>query len=189
MIKATSGIEDRRTIHSGWFDLLALRIRDGDRVFDRTLLEHPTGSAVLAYDPDRRVAMVVHQLRVGPLHVGAPAPWEAVAGIAEDGDYLETARREALEETGVALQKLEPVAAAWITPSSTTERVHFFLAPYSRGDRVAAGGGLDEEDENIVAQERPLAQLWAETESGALVDAKTLILLQALRIRRPELFA
>ena len=38
-------------------------------------------------------------------------------------------------------------------------------------------------------QERPLAELAAMADAGRLTDLKTLTLLLALRLRRPELFA
>ncbi|PAX08648.1 NUDIX domain-containing protein [Sphingomonas lenta] len=171
----------------GWFDVLRLRMALGGREVDRLLVEHPSGAAVLAYDPDRWVAMVVRETRAAVLRVGAAPLDEVVAGVAEDRDFVGTARREALEEAGLELRDLEPVARIWMTPSSTTERVHLFLAAYSPADRVALGGGLAEEDERVEAREVPLAELWRAAEAE-LVDAKTFMLLQALRIRRPELF-
>jgi len=41
----------------------------------------------------------------------------------------------------------------------------------------------------VRVRECPLAELWAAAASGGTADAKTLLLLQALYIRRPELFA
>ena len=75
-----------------------------------------------------------------------------------------------------------------MTPASTTERVHLFLAEYGQADRVSEGGGAAGENERIDVREEPLAALWHEAESGAMTDAKLLLLLQALRIRHPRLF-
>jgi hypothetical protein len=83
---------------------------------------------------------------------------------------------------------MEHVGRLWMTPASSTERVDYFLAPYSETDRVDCGGGLEQEHEQIRLREVPLSELWALAEAGRLNDAKTLILVQALRIRRPELF-
>ena len=177
-----------RPLYEGWFDLLMLRIRQGTETFDRTLVRHPSGAAVLCYDPDRRVALTISELRAGVLFLGAPTLTEAIAGVVEDEDHAACARREAMEEGGVRLGALEPVGRVWMTPSSTTERVQLFLAAYSAADRVAAGGGLAEEGERLTVREVPLRELWAIADAGERMDAKTFMLLQALRLRRPDLF-
>ena len=57
-------------------------------------------------------------------------------------------------------------------------------------DRTGEGGGAEGEHENIEVREVPLAALWALAQGRAQAfDLKTLALLQALRLRRPELFA
>ncbi|MDP8913607.1 MAG: hypothetical protein M3N39_08540 [Pseudomonadota bacterium] len=63
-----------------------------------------------------------------------------------------------------------------------------YLAPYRPEDRVSEGGGLPQEEEHVRVRETPISELWERVEAGAFRDGKTLILLQALRIRRPELF-
>jgi hypothetical protein len=62
------------------------------------------------------------------------------------------------------------------------------LAEYRAEDRIGAGGGAADEIETIDAREEPLADLWDEAVSGRVGDAKLFMLLQALRLRRPELF-
>jgi nudix-type nucleoside diphosphatase (YffH/AdpP family) len=181
-------ILDTRRLFQGWMDLLMLRIRLNGKEEERPLLAHPSGSAVLAYDPDRRVAMTVLQTRAALLHCGAPAVTEVVAGVAERDDFAQAALREAEEEVGLRLQRLDPVGAVWMNPSSSTERVHLFLAEYTPADRVSEGGGLEEENERLKVREMPLDALWQSLNAGHLVDAKTLLLVQALRLRRPELF-
>jgi nudix-type nucleoside diphosphatase (YffH/AdpP family) len=178
-----------RTLYRGWFDLLMLRLRLGGRELDRALVRHPSGVAVLAYDPARRVAMTVRESRAGPMLLDVAPFAEAIAGVSEEGeDSAETARREALEEAGLALGELEHVGQVWMTPASSTERVHLFLAPYRADDRVSRGGGLAEENERIDVREEPLNQLWRAFADGELCDAKAAMLLQALRIRSPALF-
>jgi nudix-type nucleoside diphosphatase (YffH/AdpP family) len=177
-----------RMLFAGWFNVLMLRMRLNGEEVDRALIEHPSGSTVLAYDPARGVAMTVRQARAGVLYLGLPTLTEAVAGAVEGDDYDACARREMLEETGVRLASLEKVAQVFVTPSSTTERVHLYLGTYGAADRIAAGGGLAEEGEALEVAEVPVRALWAAAERGELVDAKTFMLLQALRIRRPELF-
>ena len=176
-------------LYTGWLNLLMLKLRlaTGEEI-ERPIVEHPSGAAVLPYDPERRVALVIREMRAPVLHAGAERFLEPIAGALDDDPPEECARREAMEEGGVRLATLEPVAHLWPTPATTTERVSFFLAPYAAADRVEEGGGLAEESEHIRVVERSLDALWAMVEEGSIRDMKLFVLLQALRIRRPELF-
>lgn len=178
-----------RTLYEGWFnvEMLKLALASGEEI-EREIVVHPSGGVVLPYDPERRVALVVTQARPPVLFAGEPRMVEALGGADENRDPEGTARREALEEGGVRLSRLEHVARVWPTPATSTERVDYYLAEYRIGDRVEEGGGLDEEDEHIKVRELPLAELWQMVERVELRDAKTVTLLQALRLRRPELF-
>jgi hypothetical protein len=73
-------------------------------------------------------------------------------------------------------------------PGISTERMTLYLAAYGPADRVADGGGVAAEGEDIAVVELTLKALAELMERGALVDMKTLALTQALRLRRPELF-
>ena len=54
--------------------------------------------------------------------------------------------------------------------------------------QLTAISDAQEHPENIEVIELPLARLAAMGDSGALQDMKTLLLLQTLRLRRPQLF-
>ncbi|MFY9627620.1 MAG: NUDIX hydrolase, partial [Methylocystis sp.] len=73
-------------------------------------------------------------------------------------------------------------------PGISTERMTLFLAAYVQADRVAAGGGIAAEQENITVVEMELGKLAEMMDAGEVVDMKTLALVQALKIRHPELF-
>lgn len=178
-----------RNIYEGWFnvEMLKLALASGEEI-EREIVIHPLGAAVLPYDPERRVALLVTQARAPVLYVGEPRMVEALGGVVEDGDPESAARREAMEEGGVRLTRLEHVARVWPTAATTTERIDYYLAEYGPEDLVEAGGGLEEEEEHITVRELPLAELWQMVEKIELRDAKTLALLQALHLRRPELF-
>jgi nudix-type nucleoside diphosphatase (YffH/AdpP family) len=178
-----------RELYRGWsrFSLLEVRMDDGT-VLERCVEDHGQAAVVLPYDPQRRVAMLVRQFRPGVRLAGGTATLEAPAGLidpGEDGDAC--ARREAREETGLELSALEPIGRYWSSPSSTTERSELFLAAYAAADRTGDGGGVDEH-ERLEVLELPLAELGARLERGELGDLKLLALVQALKLRRPELF-
>ncbi len=185
---ALSGI---RVVHQGWgrFLLAELRLPDG-RLQPYEVEDHGDAVALLPYDPVRRVAMLVRQTRPPLLARGAPAALlEAPAGRLDEADPWDCARREALEEAGLRLGPLELVAQGWTMPAISTERIHLFLAPFSETDQIAAGGGLAGEGEFIEACAMPLAELAAMSDRNELTDVKTLLLVLALRLRHPALFA
>ena len=75
------------------------------------------------------------------------------------------------------------------SPGVSSERVDLFLAEYGQADRTAAGGGVEGENELIAVEEVPLSVLWTWVEQRRIEDLKSLALILALRVRRPELFA
>lgn len=175
-------------LYRGWLTLRRISVSrpDGSQMTNE-VEHHGDAACVLAYDPDRKTVLLVRQFRVPPfLADGRTEMIEAIAGIVEDDSPEETARREAMEEAGLRLGALEKIAAAWSTPGMSTERMHLYLAPYEREDRVGDGGGVD--GERITTDEMPAAELAATIRAGGVDDMKTLALAQALMLRHPELF-
>lgn len=186
-------IERTELAYKGWFRVLLAHMKGPDgTTFTRLIEDHGPGCAVLPYDPERRVALVVRLPRAPVLHAGDGGEdlIEAPAGLIDAGEVPEAAaRREAREETGVELAVLEPLGQIWTMPGVSTERMWLFLAPYAAAQRTGPGGGLAGEQENITVEERPLRDLARLADAGTLTDMKTLLLLTTLRLRRPDLFA
>jgi nudix-type nucleoside diphosphatase (YffH/AdpP family) len=181
-------IEELRRVHEGWTCLLVARIRGDGKTYDREIEDHGDAVAVLPYDPARRVALLVRQLRAPVLHAaGLPSLVEAPAGQLDEDEPEACARREAEEEVGLKLGALEPVGRFFSMPGISTERMSLYLAPYSARDRIAEGGGVTDANEHIEVVEMPLAELASELALDN-ADLKTLALVQALQLRRPELF-
>jgi ADP-ribose pyrophosphatase len=157
------------TLHTGKF--LAL-IKEGHWEYvDRV---NATGAAIiLAVTADQKI-LLVEQYRI-PVHVRTI---ELPAGIIgdepgnTDESKGEAARRELLEETGYAAERLEPVMTGAACSGLTSERVSLFRATGLR--RVGKGGGVAHED--IVVHEIPLvsvtAWLEAKAKTGVLIDPK-----------------
>jgi len=183
-------IERVETLYEGWRKLLKLMVRMPDgRTMAREVLNSSDAAAVLPYDPERRMVVLIRQFRAPVMHVeGHPDLLEAVAGLLDEDEPEACARREAMEEAGLRIAKLEEVGTAWSAPGITTERLHLFLAPYAAADRIGEGGGLAEEHEDIEVLEIGLDELMRMLDRGAVADMKTLVLIQALQLRHPELF-
>jgi nudix-type nucleoside diphosphatase (YffH/AdpP family) len=178
--------------YAGYAKVNILTLADDlGRQFLREVVSIGESACVLPYDPERKLALLVRLPRAPLLANGFdPELLEAPAGMIDPGETADvTARREALEETGVVLGALDPVAVCWPSPGVLGERSHLFLARYCDADLKYSGGGLADEHEAIVVEETPLGELWGSLEAGRLQDMKTLALVLALRSRRPDLFA
>jgi nudix-type nucleoside diphosphatase (YffH/AdpP family) len=181
-------IIETKVLFEGWTKFLAVTLQGPEgRSLERAVLDHGTSVCVPPYDPDRRLALMVCQTRVLLLYLGyRERLMEAIAGRVEDEQPLETVRREAMEEAGLRVREPEPIATCWTSPGVSTERFHLYLAPYSSVDRIGNGGGDGSED--ITVQEIALSELAQLADSRRLTDTKTLLLVQTLRLRRPDLF-
>jgi len=176
--------------YQGWSTLYLATVAGEDGVeFKREIEHHGQAAAVLPYDPDRRMALLVSQPRAPVIWQGGPDDLlEAPAGMLDDDDPQTCVRREAMEEAGLRLGELTFIGAPYPMPGVSSERIHMYLAPYAADHRIAAGGGVAGENESITVVEVPLAELWAMVEAGEVLDLKTLALILALKARRPELF-
>lgn len=178
------------TLYEGYSTLMMATLSAPDgTTFRREIEDHGRAACVLPYDPGRRRALLVSLARAPAIWAGGPAEIvEAPAGMIDGETAEDCVRREALEEAGVRLGRLEPIGSPFASPGVSTERIDLFLAPYALADRVGDGGGLDHEQEHITVLEVPLAELWTWVEQRRIDDLKTLVLALALRARRPELF-
>ncbi|MEX0751802.1 MAG: NUDIX domain-containing protein [Xanthobacteraceae bacterium] len=177
--------------YTGWarFLVVSVRLPSGQMV-RREIEDHGAAVAVLAYDPERKTAILVEQFRAPVFFCRQQeTTLEAIAGIQEEVDAAAAARREALEEAGLRLNTLEHVATTWTMPGISTEQMTLYLATYEPADRIKEGGGVATEHENTSIVEIELAKLGELMQAGQLTDMKTLVLVQALKLRHPDLFA
>lgn len=127
---------------------------DGSKSVPVTRAAFVSGDAVtvLPYDPGRDRVLVVEQFRFGPYLRGDPHPWslEPVAGRIDAGESPDAAaRRETLEETGVAINGLLPVSRYYPSPGAMTEYLFSYVGLADLSDDVAGIGGLAAEAEDI----------------------------------------
>ncbi len=182
--KAKAEIAGEKTLADQWTRLSSFELDYTDSQGEKHRLErevyHRTPAAcILLYDPKRETVVLVRQFRLPAQLIGEPA-WmiEVPAGLL-DGDHPDAAlRREAMEETGFRVRDVRFLFKALTSPGSITEIIHFFAAVIDTSDRVATGGGLAEEHEDIEVLEVRLSEALAMIESGDIYDAKTIMLLQ-----------
>lgn len=159
--------------------------RDGtSQTVKREVYDHGSAAAVLLHAPDADTVILTRQFRLPPHLNGDPA-WlvEAPAGLLDGEAAAVAAHREAIEETGYAPRDLVFLFDAYMSPGSVTEKCACFLAHYTPGEKVALGGGLAAEGEDIEVFEVPFPKALDMIASGEIVDAKTIMMLQALALR------
>lgn len=161
------------------------RMRDGSmQIVNREVYDHGSAAAVLLYCAQTTNVVLTRQFRLPPHLNGDPA-WvlEVPAGLLDGEAPAIAAYREAVEETGYAPANLELQFNAYMSPGSLTEKCACYLGTYVPGERVSGGGGVSSEGEDIEVVEMPFATALAMIGTGEIVDAKTIMLLQALALK------
>lgn len=155
----------------------------------RQTYDRGDGAAILPFDPDRGTVLLVRQFRWPAFVTGHKEPLiEACAGLLDKDDAETCIRKEAEEELGYRLDGVKLVFTPFMSPGSVTERLWLFAARYSPADRISDGGGAPEEGEDIEVLEMPVEEAIAAISDGRIIDAKTILLLQHLKLN-PGLFA
>lgn len=147
--------------------------------------------AVLPYDPNRDCVLMIEQVRAGPIRRGDPNPWsiEVVAGLIDRAEGAEvTARREAEEEAGLQLGRLEKVGAFYTSPGAVSEFLTAFIGEADLGGEAGVYG-LDVEAEDIRGMILPYDDAMAALDRGEIRNGPALVALLALARRREELRA
>jgi nudix-type nucleoside diphosphatase (YffH/AdpP family) len=153
-----------------------------------------TGDAVtvLPWDPVRDRVLLVEQFRFAP-HVrgdGHPFSLEAVAGRVDPGETPEVAaRREAMEEAGLALGRMVRAASYYPSPGAVTEHLTSFVAQADLPDSAGGLGGLEHEAEDIRAHVIPFERLMALVASGEVGNGPLILTALWLRAERDRLKA
>ena len=186
----------RATAYAGFFalDEVALRHQRFDgtmsQPLDRSYLIGGDASLVLPYDPVRDRVLLVEQLRVGPMGRGDTEIWhlEPVAGRIDPGETPEAAAlREAQEEAGLTLRRLEIVSKSYASPGDSTTYFHIFVGLADLPDTVTGIGGLETEAENIRSRLVSFDEFIAMAERQAIANTPLALLAYWLAHHRSRL--
>lgn len=144
--------------------------------------------ALLVFNPDTQKLLLVNQFRY-PTYVKGPG-WitETVAGIRDEGESPEeTARREAQEETGLEVEKVELIASFYPSPGGSSERIYLYYVEIA-GEKAMYNetGGLLDEGENIRTVELSLEEALEGIQNGTIQDGKTILGIYWLQNRLLE---
>lgn len=181
-------IEGVETLSDNWGVLRRYRLRymrsdGGVQEMSREVYGRGDGAVILLYNRARRSVLLTRQFRLSAFinHHPDGMLLEAPAGQLDDDHPVEAIKRETEEETGYRIAHVKPLFEAFMSPGSLTEKLHFFAAEFSDGDRVGAGGGHAGEGEDIEIVETTLDEAIAMIGRGEIIDAKTILLLYYAR--------
>jgi nudix-type nucleoside diphosphatase (YffH/AdpP family) len=170
-------------LSDNWYTLrkVTFRIQKRDGSWEtqsREAYDRGNGATILLYDRSRSTVLLTRQFRL-PTYVNGNDSGmliEACAGLLDKDNAEQCILREVREETGYDVRGVRKILEAYMSPGSVTEILHFFVAEYSPAQRADAGGGVEEEDIEVL--EMPFAEALAKIASGEIRDAKTIMLLQ-----------
>jgi len=138
--------------------------------------------AAIILNTDTQQVILVNQFKYPTLKKDDGWIVETVAGMLEDGeDPEECIRREILEEVGYKVNKLEFISKFYVSPGGTSERIFLYYAEVNNEGKIAGGGGLASEHEEIPAVRIPLEEVWDGLDNAQFIDAKTIISLMWLQ--------
>lgn len=180
----------RKLLSNNWYTLEKLTFEylmsSGEWVTqERESYDRGNGAAVLLYNIERKSVILIKQFRA-PTYVNGNETGmlvEVCAGLL-DGDQPEACViKEAQEETGYKINLVQKVMESYMSPGAVTEIIHLFIAAYTHDMKVSEGGGVANEHEDIEVLEYPFEQVLEMIDNGEIKDAKTIMLLQYLRLK------
>jgi nudix-type nucleoside diphosphatase (YffH/AdpP family) len=145
---------------------------------------------VLPYDPVRDRVLVVEQFRAGPLARGDAQAWqiEAIAGRIDPGETPEqAARREAVEEANLRLDRLLEVARYYPSTGGVSEYIYSYVALTDLPDGSAGVFGVEGEAEDIRGHLISFDRLMDLVASGEVENAPLIITALWLQRERARL--
>ncbi|WP_034045322.1 NUDIX domain-containing protein [Wocania ichthyoenteri] len=145
------------------------------------------GVAILLYNPETRSVVLSKQFRI-PVYVAGVSEGysiEVCGGSVDEGESPESCViREAQEELGYHVSNLKFISTVFLSPGIVREQVHLFIGEYRDSDRIDNGGGLEVEGEEIEVLEMSFKEALNMIDSNEIIDARTIMLLQYIRINK-----
>ncbi|MCC6947459.1 MAG: NUDIX domain-containing protein [Bradyrhizobiaceae bacterium] len=193
--KAEADVGEATPLGKGYFryERLEVTLKDAGAAVRHSTADIVRGgrvAAVLPYDPQRNEIVLIHQFRLtAHLALGLGEMVEIVAGRLEPGeDITETARRECVEEIGLAPLALKELITYLPTPGVTDEAITIFLGIVDAENLPERAGMAGEQEETKPVRVSIDAALEA-VESGRVHNGNAVIALQWLALNRERLRA
>lgn len=143
------------------------------------------GVAILLYNPKTKKVILTRQFRMPVFVAGIQNGYliEVVGGAMDANETPEiTAIRETEEEVGYKISSVQKITTSFLSPGILKEKVHLFIGKYSDENKTEKGGGVAAENEEIQIVEYPFDEAFKMIETQEIIDARTIMLLQHLKI-------
>ncbi|MNU13529.1 GDP-mannose pyrophosphatase NudK [compost metagenome] len=190
MQETNVSIEKTEILSDNWYTLkkvtFNIKKENGQtETQSREAYDRGNGAVILLYNTHTKNVILTRQFRLPTYINGNPDGMliEACAGLLDNDNPEDCIKRETEEETGYKISKVEKIFEAYMSPGSVTEILHFFIAEYSDDMKINEGGGLEEEGENIEVLQLQFDETLSMIDNGEIKDAKTIMLLQHLRLK------
>ncbi|WP_099610570.1 ADP-ribose diphosphatase [Vibrio fujianensis] len=186
-------IVSKQTLFQGFFRMVKYRFRHRlfqggwSELIEREMFERGHAAALLPYDPLRDEVVIIEQIRVGALEDAQPWQLEIVAGIIESGELpADVVRREAQEEAGLKVDRLEKITAYYPSSGGCSEKLDVYVGEV---DSTQASGvhGLAEEGEDINLHVMKRSDAYQLVKEGRIENGASIIALQWLELNHQQL--
>jgi len=150
----------------------------------REVYDRGNGAGILLYNRQQKTIILTRQFRLPSFLNGNETGMmiEVCAGLLDQDHPEQCIIRETEEETGYRISKVKKILETFVSPGAVTEILHLFIGEYDTSMKVAEGGGLEHEQEEIEVLEMPFEKAYNMIATGEIKDAKTIILLQYAKI-------
>ena len=147
----------------------------------REVYDRGNGATILLYNRHKQTVVLVRQFRIATWINGNEDGMliETCAGLLDSDEPEECVRKEAIEETGFEVGEVRKLFELFMSPGGVTELIYFFIAEYNDTQRANGGGGVDDEDIEVL--ELPYNRALEMMANGEIRDGKAVILLQYLQ--------
>lgn len=175
----------KELLSDNWYTLnkFSFEYRKEDGTWEqqhREAYDRGNGAAILLCNQEKGTVVLTRQFRM-PTYVNGNVDGmmiEVCAGLLDGDRPEECIKKEVEEETGYQIKEVTKVFESYMSPGSVTEILYFFLGFYDDRMKVSAGGGAENETENIEVLEYRFDEALVMVTKGEIKDAKTIMLLQ-----------
>ncbi|MEO8770417.1 MAG: GDP-mannose pyrophosphatase NudK [Ferruginibacter sp.] len=154
------------------------------QIQNREAYDRGNGATILLYNKEKQTVILTRQFRL-PTYINGNDTGmliETCAGLLDKDNAEDCIRKETEEETGYKITEVRKIFEAYMSPGSVTEMVHFFVAEYHVSMKIAKGGGVPQEQEDIEVLELNFIAAYNMISTGEIKDGKTIMLLQYAKI-------
>ncbi|WP_456471138.1 NUDIX domain-containing protein [Caminibacter sp.] len=146
--------------------------------------------AILIYDKDLESVVLVKQFRLPVFLKNRDGyTYELCAGLCDkDKCSLEIAREEVLEECGydVESERIEKITSTWASVGTNAANQTVYYVEVTQNDKVNEGGGIDDEDIEIVEIKKNNVEKFIFDENKVITPGAKFALMWWLHYKKGE---